>query len=101
MVRANTNSSARLTYCSEERLHGWISYRDLNVQATPRAVRTLYDQRRHGGLKGPSAVEIVAEKNRSKNARGGHGFFFCVLLRVERCSSLRNLRSAKNLLVLW
>ena len=33
-----------------ERLHGWIFHADLHVQATARAVRTLHDARRHGGL---------------------------------------------------
>ena len=33
-----------------DRLHGWIRHVDLHVQATARAVRTLHDARRHGGL---------------------------------------------------
>ena len=35
---------------SAERLYGWVELRDLSGQATARAVRTLHDARRHGGL---------------------------------------------------
>ena len=35
---------------SAERLIGWVELRDLAVQATARAVRTLHDAQRHDGL---------------------------------------------------
>ena len=43
-------SSAQDPRIRADRLLGWVELRDFDVLATARAVRTLHDARRHGGL---------------------------------------------------
>ena len=51
-----------------DRLLGWVEVRDLAVQATARAVRTLHDAQRHGGLLASGISQIHYSWEGSRNS---------------------------------